>query len=165
MRSAIFLLLYLLPIIPMAASSQSDSLPTENKDSSTYVLSNDTNDPKKVKKASATKSKKMLAFERNLLGTWITRSYSSESPDGIRTISISYQFSADNSFTKTVVYPNSKEVSNGQWTIAKDGKTLFLKTPTTKLKVSIKYLELDEMVLEQELQIDPAKKDFHFTKR
>ncbi|GJM32125.1 MAG: hypothetical protein DHS20C18_11260 [Saprospiraceae bacterium] len=83
-----------------------------------------------------------------------------------------YEFRADGSYVKTLGCKSSRINSSGSWSVSNDGNHLLLYEDCDKapLKAKIKYIELDELVLEQALvsgepQFCTGKKDFFFAKR
>lgn len=91
--------------------------------------------------------------------------------------SISFEFQSDGAFTK-VVSSDVKSIrfeERGRWEVSKDGDHLLLHTPSadgTALtqRIRIKFLELDELVLETPLAVvgrtfaSVPNKDFYFNK-
>ncbi len=83
-----------------------------------------------------------------------------------------YEFRANGSYVKTLGCKSSRINNSGRWSVSNDGQYLLLydDCSTTPLKAKIKYIELDELVLEQALvsgepQFCTGKKDFFFNKR
>lgn len=83
-----------------------------------------------------------------------------------------YEFRANGSYVKTLGSKTTRANDSGQWSVSNDGQYLLLYDDCSKepLKAKIKYIQLDELVLEQALvsgepQFCTGKKDFFFNKR
>jgi len=175
MKNAIFLLLCLLPMIPMAAASQTEKMPELSADSSKLPTKARKSVP--AKKVSTNKpgevvpvkAKNKKNFTSGLVGVWYNSNYPFEGGQRVEGTYVKYEFRNDGSFTRIIGHDKFETVENGKWSFADDRKSISLRTPDRSYQVKVKYLELDAMVLEQEVKVDDTKlctprKDFYFNK-
>lgn len=107
------------------------------------------------------------ALKASLAGEWGNRTINSKAPQAL---SLSYQFKKNGTYTKKLKEKNGIITEQGRWELSRDGQFLMLECNGAKKAelVRIKYIELDELVLEQKLdfqsvgiQIAPAEYFFN----
>ncbi len=75
-------------------------------------------------------------------------------PETSETAVLQYHFLEDGVFVRSIDHGAAHFEERGRWEIAADGQSILLHFPGRAMeKAAIKYIELDEMVLEQPLHI------------
>lgn len=175
MRSAIFLLFGLLLMVPLFAGSHAEMLILEPLDSSKTPLEDrccdhDTKKQPKAARAIPVKMDRPDYFGRQIVGVWYNTNYPFEREDQPEGTYLKYEFNADGSFTRIIGHDAFEAKEHGSWSFTGNGSAIVLETSNRVYEVKVKYLELDEMVLEQEVQVSDTKlctprKDFYFHKK
>ncbi len=75
-------------------------------------------------------------------------------PQGAETATLQYQFRENGAFVRSIDHGTTHVEEHGRYEVSADGRFVLLYFPGKEVeKAAIKYIELDEMVLEQPLRI------------
>ena len=184
MKKRITMLLMLLTVSLVAWSSP-DTIETSDFETDvteinknlTTSLNLDTNNSTSGSNAEGDKLAKKM--KRQLAGEWGNNSRPVqitplEGSAETREAFMTYRFNQDGTYLKTLKSGNYNLHEGGIWNISKDGKYLVLhkktqqdELPSDKAElIKIKYLELDELVLEQKVkEVCTQRANYYFNKR
>jgi len=103
-----------------------------------------------------------------LFGRWENMLSANELPDSAReenagpdsesaTATLIYHFRTNGTFTRAIDYGATHVEESGRWEVTADGQHLVLHFTGKEVEIAaIKYMELDEMVLEQSIRVPGA---------
>ncbi len=129
-----------------------------------------------AKNTSDDSSAKVATIRAALVGRWDNPFFTLESQN-IHNGSLRYHFRDNGTYTKTLGGAETQIQEEGTWEVSEDGKHLLMRSKSlcngqevaVTQVATIKYLQLDELVLEQSICVDGVavsaeSKDFYFNK-